>query len=129
MSKQGPNLCELVRTLIDSTCTYIASNVDREGDRFAYVRAMSRCLNLCTDASCQNDVNKMKKELLKLRKDASKSLRKRFELFGNTNRYYMLGIQHSLEVVESIGTRFDKGYSHADEFFVRSILGRMKRED
>lgn len=124
MLSQKKEIAELVRILIDSTCTYTALHISNEKNRFAYVRAMSRCLNICLEKPNRNDTEKMRRELVKLRRDAPKTLLKRYELFGRTNHYYMLGIQQSLEVVESIHVRFEKGYSWADEYFVRSILGR-----
>ena len=122
------DIASLVFTLIDSTCTFTALHIDSEKSRFAYVRAMSRCLNLCSDEQNRNDIEKMRTALWKLRKEASKSLLKRYELFGRTNYHYMLGIQQSIEVVESIHIRFEKGHSWTDEHFVRSILGGKKHE-
>jgi hypothetical protein len=106
---------------------YTASHIQNEKNRFAYVRAMSRCLETCRVN--KSSIKRIRAELVKLRKDAPKTFMGRLELFSNTKKYYMLGIEHSLEVVESIGIRFDKGYSHADRWFIRSILGRSTNED
>jgi hypothetical protein len=125
---QKKEIAEMVRILIDSTCTYSASNIYNERNRFAYVRAMSRCLNLCMSKPNKNDIGKMRVELLKLRREVPKTFTWRWEPFSDTKRYYMLGIYQSLEVVESIHVRFEKGYSWADEYFVRSILGVKRYE-
>ena len=123
MLSQKKEIAELARILIDSTCTYGALHIHNEKNRFAYVRAMSRCLSICVDKTNRNDVSRMRTELLKIKKDAIKNLKPRWELFSNTNRYYMFGIGQALDAVESINTRFEKGYSHNDSYFVRSILG------
>ncbi len=117
------DITNMVRILVDSTCTFMATRIYNEKNRFAYVRAMSRCLAICTDKAYRNDVSRMRTELLKIRRESLKSLRRRFEVFSSTNKYYMLGINQSIEIVGSIHTRFEKGYSCSDEYFVRSILG------
>lgn len=116
---------ELVRVLIESTCTYTAMHISNEKNRFAYVRAMSRCLNTCNEKATYDDMSEMRKALLAIKMDARKNLKTRFELISNTNGYYMLGICEALDVLESINRRFERGYSHSDEFFVRSILRRF----
>ena len=116
---------------MDSTCTYIALHIKNEKNRFAYVRAMSRCLNVCNDRLVRGDTARMKDELLKIKRDTVKNMLPRFEIFSSTNKYYRLGVGQSLDVIESIQRRFERGYSHADEFFVRSILkgGKHGNED
>ena len=128
MLDQSKDIAELVRILISSTCTHSAHSIKNEKNRFAYVRAMSRCLNLCTSEPNRNNIGRMRAELLKLKKDMPKTFVRRFEILSCVKGYYMMGICHSLEVVESIHVRFEKGYSSADEFFVRSILGVKKYE-
>ena len=120
---------ELVRILINSTCTYMALHISNEKNRFAYVRAMSRCLNVCSERYNRNDTNRMRSEILKLKKDSLKNLTPRFEIFARTNRYYKLGIGQSLDIIESIQRRFENGGSYADEYFVKSILKGTKNED
>ena len=129
MLSHNKDICALVRTLIESTCTYTASHIGNEKNRFAYVKAMSRCLSTCSEKANRNDISRMKKELLKIKVDSIKNLRWRFEIVSRTNQYYKLGIGQALDVIESIDRRFEKGYSYADEYFVRSILGDRKNED
>jgi hypothetical protein len=115
-------VADLARILINSTCAYTACHISNEKNRFAYVRAMSRCLAVCSEKQNRGDTMKMREELLKIAREASKTLKPRFELFSRSNRYYMLGVYQALNAVESINTRFEKGYSSADEWFVRQIL-------
>jgi hypothetical protein len=126
---QNKEIAELVKILMDSTCTYAAMHIGNEKNRFAYVRAMSRCLNLCMGPACKGNTQRMQVELLKLRKEVPKTFVRRFEWFSNTKGYYMLGIHQALQVVESISVRFEKGYSSSDVFFMRSILGSHIHED
>jgi hypothetical protein len=119
---------ELVKILLDSTCLYTALHIKNEKNRFAYVKGVSRCLNICSELSTKNDTQKMLKALYKYRREAPDKFTWRFEIFCNTKRYYMLGVHQSIAVVESINTRFEKGHSYADEYFVRSILGRPTYE-
>lgn len=121
-------LCDLARILLDSTCTHVASSINSEKNRFSYVRAMSRCYNLCSENNNGSDLLRMIRALEKLKRTARRDLKLRRELFLSTKGYYMLAIHQSIEVLESIYARFDKGYSHNDEYFVRSILERMRHE-
>jgi len=117
-------IAKLVRILIDSTCTYQALHISNEKNRFAYVKAMARCLSVCSSEPYRGDIVKMKVELLRVKKDSIVHMCHRFEVFSNTNGFYRLGVGQSLDIVESIQRRFETGYAHADDFFVRSILGR-----
>lgn len=120
MSDYDKELERVTQILMGSACTWTASKIWHEANRFAYVKAMSRCAFECRGKS----LNDQRTILLKLRRNTPSTFTKRFEVFSNVKRYYMLGIEMSLEVVESMITRFEKGYSHADEYFVRNILER-----
>jgi hypothetical protein len=109
-----------------STCTHVAYHINKEKYRFSYVRAMSRCYNLCSEKESGNDLWLMKSKLVAMRAIAPKQLKKRW--FSSENGYYMMGVQHSIDVVDSILTRFVKGYSSEDEVFVRNILEGWKDE-
>lgn len=122
MSDHNKEMERITQVLIGSACTWTASKIWHESNRFAYVKAMSRCSTECKGKS----VSDMRTILLKLQRDTPRTFVKRFELFSNVKRYYMLGIEMSLEIVESMNTRFEKGYSHADEYFVRNILEGRK---
>lgn len=122
MTNHDKDLEQLVNTLMGSACTWTASKIYNQANRFAYVRAVSRCAYECRDKS----VDDMKTALLKLRRNTPGTFMRRWELFSNVKRYYMLGIEMSLEVVESINVRFEKGHSHEDERFVRNILERIE---
>jgi hypothetical protein len=124
MLGEKEEIAKLVRTLIDSTCTYTALHIGNEKNRFAYVKAMGRCLSICSSDVNKDDIAKMKAELLKVKKDSIVNMIRRFEMFSNTNGFYRLGVGHSLDIIESIQRRFETGYAHADDFFIRSILGR-----
>jgi hypothetical protein len=82
--------------------------------------AMSRCYAICSEKRSNNDVYLMRRELIHLRTETPKYLKKRW--FNMENQYTMLAIHHAIEVVESILVRFVRGYSNEDETFVRNIL-------
>jgi len=115
---------ELVRTLMHSTATYVALHIDNEKNRFAYLRAMSRCFAACNKIDTKNNIGNMRTELLAVMHDATVNHKSnRFEFFSDTRKYYMMGIEHSLDIVKSISKRFDLGYlSMTEEHFERSIL-------
>jgi hypothetical protein len=68
----------------------------------------------------------MRRELVTLRRSAPKRFRKRW--FSHENGYYLMGVNHSIYVVDSIITRFVKGYSASDEVFIRNMLTGIKKE-
>ncbi len=106
----------------------MASGIRNQHNRFTYVRAMGRCLNLVKDYG--NDLVRAKRELEKLQRTLPKTFIRRFEILRSTKGYYMMGVHHSLEAVNSILIRFEQGYSHNDEFFVRNILeGKGERDE
>lgn len=129
MLNRNKDICDLARTLMSSTCTHTAAHIWLEKNRFAYVKAMSYCYHICSEGESGNDINLMRDKLYRLRRTVPSKFIKRFELFHATKGYYIMGVHHALDVVESMITRFEKGYSYADEFFVRSILERVKNED
>jgi hypothetical protein len=65
----------------------------------------------------------MKGELESLNKSLPRAFSNKRELFSDTKGYYGLGVKHSLDIVNSMITRFEKGYAHNDEFFIKSVFG------
>jgi hypothetical protein len=128
MLNLNKDICDLARTLLSSTCTHTAAHIWLEKNRHSYVKAMSRCYQLCSEGESGNDINLMRSKLARLRMTVPGTFIWRFEPFASTKGYYLMGIHHSLDAVDSIITRFQKGYSYNDEFFVRSILERKKNE-
>ena len=123
MSDNRKEIIELVRALIDSTATYVAPRIDNDKNKFAYIRAMSRCYTICGSMQNADDLAATKFELLKVLHDfTTKCPKRRFEFFSNTRKYYMLGIEHSLDIVDSLTKRFDGHAPHSDVIFPRSIL-------
>ena len=117
-------ICDLARTLMGSTCTHVAYKIGKEKYRFAYVRAMSRCYSICSEKENGNNPFVMREKLANLSYTVPKHLKKRW--FNSENGYYLMGIQHALNALDSILVRFVKGYSSEDEVFVRNILGSRK---
>ena len=116
-------MADLILTLIDSTTTYSASRIGNTTNRHSYIKAMSRCRNICAQSG--SDIWNMTFQLKRLNQSAPRTFIKRFEPFSSTKGYYMMGIHHCMSIVESINVRFEKGYHSDDEVFVRSILGDL----
>lgn len=113
-------ICDLARTLLGSICTHVAFHIKKEKYRHTYVRAVSRCYSLCSEKESGNDLVTMRSKLSTLRATLPKHLNKRW--FSSENGYYIMGVEHSMDALDSILTRFVKGYSSEDEVFVRNIL-------
>jgi len=129
MLSQHEEVCKLMRTLLNSTCVYSLSRIANVTNQYAYLKSMKRCYYICSENMNGNDLLRMETALLKLRRDTPKTFMRRIELFSNVKDHYMLGIDHSLDIVQSMIARFEKGYAHADEFFVRNILEGSTYED
>jgi hypothetical protein len=129
MLKSKPEITQLVRVLIDSTCEYAAPRIQNERNRFAYVRAMSRCFAICNSVGDKDSLSRMRLDLLTVLHERLSPEYRCFELISDTNKYYKMGVEHSLDIVKSISRRFD-GYlsSTADTARPRSILEVFNRE-
>lgn len=117
------DVAHLVRTLMESTCVYVSKNISHEKDREAYIKAMRRCYYLCSTECSSDDVSAMLKAIEKLYKEAPATFIKRWELFSDTKRHYMLGVAHALDIVRTLNTKFITGSGHPDTIFIRNILG------
>ena len=122
MPKNKNEIGELVQILINSTCNYVAPRIVNEENRFAYIKAMCRCLSVCNSEEGEGDLTKIKINLLKVVHDSIKNPQAGWKLFSSTDKYYKMGIAQSLDIVESISRRFDGEHPYPDEFLVRSIL-------
>jgi hypothetical protein len=122
MPNPNKELIKLIETLAESTRIHASSHIHGDKNRAAYIKAMKRCLNVCLDKQYKRNLDKVLNELEKLNLDTPKTLRERLELFSNTKQYYMMGITHTIDIVNSINVRFVRGYSHAPEFFARSVF-------
>src|ERR1035437_1927632 len=109
----------LAQTLIYSTSKRIACSIANKKSRNSYLIAVDRCLRCLYDYKSAG-LHRVKRELELLIISTPKTFSIRFEVFSDTKGSYMLGIRHSLDVVNSIIIRFDTGYTSADEVFVKS---------
>lgn len=122
MKSNDKEIIELLRILMNSMCVYVAPRIQNDKNRFAYVRAMSRCFAVCNDLENKEDLAKIKLELLKVLREHVKTPPPRFEIFSATSKYYKLGIEHSLDVVESLTKRFKGDFPYADIASTKTIL-------
>lgn len=118
----------LVNVLLESTLKYTIPRIHYMKDKEAFVRGMRECIYICTN-ECGDDVNAMKGRLDKLLKETPKKLIKRSTLFGDVNKFYILGLQQASQVVDSIVIRFEGCYVSDDKVFISNILERSKYED
>jgi len=84
---------------------------------------MRRCYYLCSEECVGDDLSQMLTQLRKMQANTPKTFLSRFEIFSNVKRHYMLGVAHSLDIVNSIHKRFITGSGHPDTIFIKSILG------
>jgi hypothetical protein len=110
---------------MESTCAYTSLHISSLKDRVAYVKAMRRCRYICSKKCNGDDLSGMLSELKKLRKSCPTTFIRRFEIFSNTKKHYILGIDHSLEIVSSIHRRFVAGGRDSDTTFVCRFLGEF----
>jgi hypothetical protein len=113
-SSSNKEACDLMRTLLNSTGTYIARNIPSERNRLAYARAMSRCQRLCSEQEVGNDLTLVKQKLIFLKYDVDKRMKRRW--WSRERQYYMMSVEHAIEVADSILSRFVNGYTNAEEF-------------
>jgi len=84
---------------------------------------MRRCYYICSEEANGNALARMMKDLRRLEYEAPKSFIRRFEIFSNVKRHYLLGVTQSIDIVSSIEKRFITGQASPDTTFIRSILG------
>jgi len=119
MTANRKEMVELILGLIDSTCNYVAPRIQGDSDRFAYVRAVSRCFAVCN--TLEDDFNKMRLELLRMMYASDHPVK--FEFFSSNKKYYKMGIEHVLDIVECISRRFDvDNHISTDKSHTRSVL-------
>lgn len=111
---------DLARGLLVSTATHVAAHIDNHRNKLAYMRAATRCWQLCSDIESGINLDLMKYKLFALRYNVSVHFKKRW--FNREAEYYAMGIQHAIEVIDSIFVRFETGYSHSNELLHLSIL-------
>jgi hypothetical protein len=111
---------EVARALLVSTATYVARHVENPKNKLAYVRAASRCQELCSEVESGNDLSLMKHKLFALRYNVSAQFKKSW--FNRETEYYSLAIQHAIEAIDSISIRFVNGYSGKDELLFLNVL-------
>ena len=99
MSEDRKEIIELMKALIDSTRSYVSVRIQNKDNKLAYLQAIDRCFTLCEVA---RDKAALELGILALMYYAPQ----RSGWFNRTNEYYKLGIDHSLDVVQSISKRF-----------------------
>jgi len=114
----------LVTTLLQSTAKFSARKIPGVENTEAYMRASKSALATCSEYG--DDVNSMLAWVKKLRVNAEKNLMPRRRLFSDPNKYYLLGLDHAVDVVSCIAARFENGYTSPDEVFVRNLLAYSK---
>jgi hypothetical protein len=120
-------MSDLVNTLLLSTAKYAVRKVPGLENSKAYMKASSHAEATVKDYG--DDVNMMLTKVKKLREDAQKNLMPRSNMFSDPNKYYLMGLDHALDVVSCLAARFENGYSSEPEVFIKNILARSKYED
>lgn len=116
----------LVSILTESTAVHVSARIHYKKDKDAYLKAIRLCYAICRDS--QDNLAQMKLRLSNLKEAASK-VDSGFEVFANTKKYYMLGIDNVIDIIDSFINRFEKEFTSADEVFVETILEKNAREN
>lgn len=115
-----------VTILLESTCIYVSRKIKNDTNREYYIKAMRRCYYVCSNESHGGDLYRARWEINRLIVEASYMCRTRLELFCDSKKYYMMGLNHALDAVNSAIIRFHEGFSYPDQFFADSIINRVK---
>jgi hypothetical protein len=99
-------MIELLKTLLESTLVYVAKRIHSDKDKYAYIKAMSKCCLICSKGE---DIYAVRRELEYFSHDARKTLKRSW--LGGQNRHYFMAIEHAIEATDSIILRFVRGYS------------------
>lgn len=105
-STQTKDVANLIRILMQSTRAHVYSSIMNPKDREAYLKAMNRCYFLCSQTVTGDNPVLMLKNLQKMKKTLPQAFNQRFEIFSNVKKYYLLGVQQSIEIVLSMQDRF-----------------------
>jgi len=111
---------DMARTLLISTATYMVKHIENKSNRLAYARAISRCQHIFSEVESGNDLRLMVHKLFMLHHSANKQVKKGW--FTRESEYYATGIQHAIDVAESISIRFVDGYLSNTAHFNTDIL-------
>lgn len=119
-------MSSLVNTLLVSTAKYTVKKVPGIENTEAYIKASNNAISTCLDYG--DDINMMVIKINKLRDDAAKNLIPRRNMFSDPNKYYLMGLDHAVDVVSCLAARFENGYTSNVEIFIRNILSRSRYE-
>jgi len=110
----------LVETLMVSTMKHVCTRIHNETNCIAYLRGFTDAATTCKQYG--DDIDTMIVKVNEMHDSAPSRLIRRYELFADTNKYYIMGLAHALDVVNCLGARFKNGYRSDDEVFVRNLL-------
>jgi hypothetical protein len=84
-------------------------------EAMAYQKAHKSCLTIVAESKT---TALAAKNLEDFKNSSSRKISDSNSLL-NTGKYYLMAIDHSLEIVKSIRTRFESGGRHPDSTFIR----------
>jgi hypothetical protein len=113
---------ELVLALIDSTAIYVANRIENDKNKSVYINSISRCYAICDNLDNEDSLHRMRLDLLEILRHSINNFSVGFEIFSNVKKYHIMGIEQSLDIVESLLKRFDGHHPYADIPHRRSIL-------
>lgn len=116
---------EIARILMESTCAHYMVRINHEADAAAYLKAMKACYYVCSKSTNGDDIVRMKRQLIKLKLSSEKNIQNRFEIFSDTKKAYLAGIDQCIDIVDSVTKRFT-GHLTLEEVYINNYLRRFE---
>jgi uncharacterized protein with von Willebrand factor type A (vWA) domain len=115
-----PENLKHINLLMEQTAKHISRRIQGITDMEAYLKSMKNCHHV---VNTFKDSSKILEELERMRVEYPNRFMSRFELVSNVKKYYMHGIDHSIDIVRCSKDRFETGRSDAPDVFVCNVFG------
>lgn len=124
-SSQTPDAISTVKILLNATAIYAIKRIQNKKDKNAYLKAVRYANHVINQHESLTD------SLIQLKDERANlpgKFMQRFEVISDVKHYYLLAIDHSIDAIESINTRFVIGGRDPDLIMIHNIL-ENKDED
>lgn len=111
---------QLVLTLIKSTCSYTLSHTGNKNNKDYYEKTMKNCYDICYS----DNIDNIRQQLRAYKRQLPTIFRWQFYIIADPQRYCELAVDQCIDIINSIQTRFETGYSSPDDIFINGIANR-----
>jgi hypothetical protein len=101
---------ELAKELINSTTNHVINKIHYQNDRYAYLRGMRYAYCSLKETSLKEAITLIEKK----KKLSDKEFIPRLELFCDVKKYYVMALDHSLDILRSLKNRFVEHEPYSD---------------